>query len=186
MAKRFFDIVVSIIAIILLLPVLLMVAILIKIDSKGGVIFKQARVGRLGRPFFIYKFRSMAQGSDKQGLYQTKENDPRITKVGGFIRKTSIDELPQLFNVIRGDMSLVGPRPNVFEQRSQYQLEEWDRRNSVRPGITGLAQATIRSSGLPGERTRLDLEYIDKQSFSYDMYILALTVRQLLIAKKVN
>jgi lipopolysaccharide/colanic/teichoic acid biosynthesis glycosyltransferase len=178
--KRFFDVILSISMVFLLSPILIIASIMIKMDSSGCVLFKQKRVGKLGKPFFIYKFRSMVENADKQGLYQTKENDIRITPVGRFIRRTSIDELPQLFNVIQGSMSLVGPRPNVFLQQKLYSQGEWEKRNSVRPGITGLAQALIRSSGTLDERTELDLKYIDKQSIFYDIYILKLTINQVL------
>ena len=184
--KRFFDIIISVTAVFLLSPILIIASIMIKVDSSGDILFKQKRVGKLGKPFFIYKLRSMVENADKQGLYQTKENDIRITKVGKFIRRTSIDELPQLLNVIQGDMSLVGPRPNVFAQKELYTEGEWEKRNSVRPGITGLAQALIRSSGAPDERTRLDLKYIDKQSFFYDIYIIILTVKQVLFKGSSN
>ena len=184
--KRFFDIILSVVAVIFLSPVLIILSIIIKIDSPGNALFKQERVGKLGEPFFIFKFRSMIKNADKQGLYQTQKNDARITKVGKFIRKTSIDELPQLFNVIKGNMSLVGPRPNVFAQQELYSKSEWEKRNSVRPGITGLAQALIRSSGTPDERTRLDLKYVEKQSLFYDIYIIMLTIKQVLFKGDTN
>jgi lipopolysaccharide/colanic/teichoic acid biosynthesis glycosyltransferase len=186
MSKRLFDIIFSIIAVLLLSPVLIITSIFIKLDSSGDVIFKQERVGLFGNPFLIYKFRSMIKNANKQGSYQTYKNDSRITKVGRFIRKTSIDELPQLFNVIKGNMSLVGPRPNVFAQQKLYSKSEWEKRNSVHPGITGLAQVLIRSSGTPDERTRLDLKYIDKQSFFYDIYIIILTIKQVLFKGDAN
>ena len=184
--KRFFDVILSVVAVLFLSPVLIVISIIIKVSSPGGILFKQERVGKLGEPFFIYKFRSMVKNADKQGLYQTQKNDARITKVGKFIRKTSIDELPQLFNVVKGDMSLVGPRPNVFAQKELYSKIEWEKRNSVCPGITGLAQALVRSIGTPDERTRLDLKYVDKQSFFYDIYIIMLTIKQVLFKGNVN
>ncbi|OIR25617.1 sugar transferase [Bathymodiolus thermophilus thioautotrophic gill symbiont] len=186
MNKRLFDIIFSIIAICLISPVLIIVPVLIKLDSSGGTLFKQERVGLSENPFFIYKFRSMVKNANKQGSYQTQINDMRITKIGKLLRKTSIDELPQLFNVLKGDMSIVGPRPNVFAQKELYTESEWQKRNSVLPGITGLAQALIRSSGSPNERTRLDLKYIDKQTVFYDMYIIALTVKQVLFKGNTN
>jgi lipopolysaccharide/colanic/teichoic acid biosynthesis glycosyltransferase len=122
----------------------------------------------------------MVDGAATQGSHFTEDRDPRITRIGGFIRKTSLDELPQLINVLSGEMSLVGPRPNVPKQRVEYTGEEWSKRNAVRPGITGLAQATLRSAATPKERTSLDLEYVDKSGFVYDLWILVLTVRQVL------
>lgn len=184
--KRLFDVLISLLILMAALPVMLFVAILIKLESKGPVLFKQERVGLNGRLFNMYKYRSMVINAEKQGPYYTSANDPRITKVGRFIRKTSLDELPQLLNVLVGDMSLVGPRPNVSQQRKDYTEEEWAKRNSVRPGITGLAQAKLRSMAKAGERTRLDLEYVDKASVLFDMWVLMLTVKQLFITRGSN
>ncbi|MDQ7057302.1 MAG: sugar transferase [Ghiorsea sp.] len=178
MLKRTFDAMASLLLLVPLLPVLLGTSVLILLDSKGGVFYRQERVGRFGKTFYILKFRSMVANADQIGGYSTSEGDVRITKVGGFLRKTSLDELPQVLNVLLGDMSLVGPRPDVPAQRQHYSQEEWDKRNSVRPGITGLAQATLRSTATPRQRTMLDLEYVDKQSFLFDMKILLMTVKQ--------
>lgn len=178
MLKRIVDIVISLVMLILLTPVFLIVATLIKLESKGPAIFRQERVGLNGRVFTIYKFRSMRQDAESQGPYFTSTNDPRITKIGKFIRKTSLDELPQVLNVFAGDMSLVGPRPNVPAQRNEYSQQEWEKRNSVRPGVTGLAQAKLRSAATPEQRTQLDLEYIDKASLLYDIWIILMTIRQ--------
>ncbi|MEO1944247.1 MAG: sugar transferase [Candidatus Thioglobus sp.] len=177
--KQTFDCIISLIAILLVFPILLLVAIWIKLESKGPIIFIQKRIGREGKIFLIYKFRSMIADASKKGPYFTQKEDPRITKSGRFVRKTSIDELPQLFNVLKGDMSLVGPRPNVPEQKIEYTESDWHKRNSVRPGITGLAQAKLRSIATPEERTKMDLEYVDKASFSYDLWIMILTVKQI-------
>ncbi len=114
------------------------------------------------------------------GPYFTQDGDSRITAVGRFLRKSSLDELPQLFNVLNGDMSIVGPRPNVPEQITEYSEQEWGKRNSVRPGITGQAQALLRSEVTAEERTRLDLDYVDKVSIGFDIRIILLTVRQVL------
>jgi len=179
--KRVFDLGV---VLLLLLPtalVVLFIALLIKLESRGPVFFKQQRIGRFGNEFLIYKFRSMVVGAESKGPYFTRNRDPRITRVGRVIRKTSLDELPQLINVLKGDMSLVGPRPNVSEQRVDYTEHEWNKRNRVRPGITGLAQATLRSSVTREERTRLDLEYVDRVSLTFDLWIVLLTVRQVLL-----
>ncbi|MDH5763283.1 MAG: sugar transferase [Nitrospinota bacterium] len=178
--KRNFDFIVSLIFLILLFPFAILISFAIMIESKGGIFFLQERVGQSAKPFQMYKFRSMVAGADQQGPYFTAQGDPRVTRVGAFLRKTSLDELPQLLNVLKGDMSLVGPRPDVFAQRSNYTQEEWDKRTCVKPGITGLAQATIRNVGGPGQRTALDLEYVDKSSFWLDLKILLLTVKQVL------
>jgi lipopolysaccharide/colanic/teichoic acid biosynthesis glycosyltransferase len=178
--KRIFDFIVSLAFLIFLFPFIILISLAIIIESKGGVIFMQERVGQSAKPFQIYKFRSMVVGANQKGPYFTAKGDPRITRVGAFLRKTSLDELPQLLNVLKGDMSLVGPRPDVFAQRSNYTQEEWEKRTRVKPGITGLAQATIRNVGGPGQRTALDLEYVKNASFWLDLKILLLTVKQVL------
>jgi len=178
MIKRLFDITVSLVLLLLAAPLMILVTILIRVESNGPAIFRQERIGQYGQIFTIYKFRSMKSDAESQGPHFTTSNDPRITRSGRFIRKTSIDELPQLFNVLMGDMSLVGPRPNVPKQRSEYTEQEWNKRNSVRPGITGLAQAVFRSAATPEQRTRLDLEYVDKVSMFFDIWIILLTIKQ--------
>lgn len=178
--KRFFDIAASGAALILLLPLFLAIGVAIKLDSKGRIFFRQERVGLNGNLFKIFKFRSMVADAPKRGPYFTAAGDPRITKAGSFLRKTSLDELPQLLNVLLGDMSLVGPRPDVPAQRGQYTEDEWTRRHTVRPGITGLAQATLRSSATPEERKALDLEYVGKADILSDIKILFMTVKQVL------
>ncbi len=185
MTKRLFDSTLALVALPFTLPLMVIVALLIKLESQGPVLFKQKRVGLYGHDFTIYKFRSMVIDASDD-TYFTQANDPRITSIGRLIRKTSLDELPQLFNVIKGDMSLVGPRPNVAQQRDNYTQQEWDKRNSVRPGITGLAQAVIRSSGTPEQRTHLDLEYVDKMSVLFDIRVMLLTLKQIFISRGGN
>lgn len=177
--KRAFDILASLLLLLILWPIMVLVAVWIALDSPGGAVYRQKRVGLGGKVFEVYKFRSMAVGSDRAG-YSTAECDPRITKPGRLVRKTSLDELPQLLNVIKGDMSLVGPRPDTPMQESNYTPAEWAKRCSVRPGITGLAQAMLRSEATPEERTRLDLEYVDQAGIGLDFKILGLTIRQVL------
>ncbi len=159
MLKRTVDVVGASTMLLVLWPVLAVCAIAVATTSPGGALFRQERVGRGGQPFTIFKFRSMRSDAPNTGPHFTAAGDPRITRVGRFLRRTSLDELPQLLNVLRGDMSLVGPRPNVFRQREEYTQAEWDARNAVRPGITGLAQATLRSAATPEQRTALDLHY---------------------------
>ncbi|WP_252179561.1 sugar transferase [Endozoicomonas sp. 4G] len=178
--KRLFDILVSLLAIICFFPLFVVVAVAIKLDSKGSVLFTQARIGLHGKTFSIYKFRSMVSDATEKGPYFTVGNDSRITRVGSFIRKTSIDELPQLINVLQGSMSIVGPRPNVPEQKKEYTQAQWQLRNSVKPGITGLAQATLRSEATPEQRTELDLEYAKKMSMITDFKIILMTIKQVL------
>lgn len=178
--KRLFDIFIVIFLSVILSPVLLVVYILVKIDGGPGF-FLQKRIGLNGTVFSLYKFRSMVVNAESLGGHSTKPNDNRITHIGNFIRKTSLDELPQLLNVFKGDMSLVGPRPNVPAQRSEYSEIQWVKRNSVLPGITGLAQATVRSNATWQERTDLDMEYVDRNGFFFDIFILFLTVKQVFL-----
>lgn len=177
--KRGFDIIFSLLALALLSPVLLIVAILIKIDSKGPFIFKQQRLGIGGIPFSMYKFRSMCVGAEKQGtgVYSYK-GDARITRIGRIIRATSIDELPQLVNILKGDMSLVGPRPALtyhpwpYEQYDEHQKHMFD----VRPGITGWAQVNGRKEVPWPERIELNVYYVQHMSFALDWKIFWMTI----------
>lgn len=178
--KRLADVVVAALLLLLLAPLLLLVALAVRVDSPGPVLFRQQRVGLGGRPFAIFKFRSMVVDAPRLGGYSTAPCDPRVTRSGRWLRRLSLDELPQLLNVLRGDMSLVGPRPDVPAQRSGYNNDEWQLRHRVRPGITGLAQAMVRSQARPGERKALDLQYVREQSLGLDLWILLLTLRQLL------
>ena len=158
--KRAIGFIIALIAFIILLPILLLVAILIKLDSKGPIIFKQERLGVNGVPFWIYKFRSMCVGAERQGsgVYSYK-GDSRITRVGRIIRATSIDELPQLWNILKGDMALIGPRPALtyhpwpYEQYDEHQKHMFD----VRPGITGWAQVNGRKEVPWPERIELSV-----------------------------
>lgn len=176
--KRMFDIAFATFMLIIASPFLFICAVAIRLDSPGPIFYKQKRVGFKGKVFNIYKFRSMVADADRIGSYQTATNDARITRVGELLRRTSLDELPQLFNVLKGDMSFVGPRPDVPQQRENYTDQEWLKRISIKPGITGLAQATLRSAATKEQRLSLDLEYVDKASLLLDLKILLLTVRQ--------
>jgi lipopolysaccharide/colanic/teichoic acid biosynthesis glycosyltransferase len=177
--KRLLDIVVALAALVLLSPVLLLAAAAVVIESGRPVLFRQRRVGLGGHPFEMFKFRSMVKDAAAIGPYFTSGDDPRITRVGRFLRRSSIDELPQLLNVLRGDMSLVGPRPDVPAQQALYRPEDWALRCSVRPGITGLAQATMRSQATPEQRLAADLDYARRHGLARDLRILAMTVRRL-------
>lgn len=182
--KRFFDIVISLLGIIITSPIMIITAIAIKLDSPGPAIFKQVRVGKNGRHFRIWKFRSMQQNAEemKSELEQFNEvedgmmfkikDDPRVTRVGKFIRKTSIDELPQLFNVLAGSMSLVGTRPPTLEEVEKYSMREW-RRISIKPGITGMWQVSGRSNITDFDKVvELDTYYIDEWSLWLDLKII--------------
>lgn len=177
--KRLFDVSVSLCLLLLLSPLLLGTALAVALESGFPVLFRQTRVGRLEREFGMYKFRSMVKDAASIGPYFTSANDPRITRVGRFIRRTSLDELPQLLNVLKGDMSLVGPRPDVPAQKSLYTEADWAQRCSVRPGITGLAQALYRSDSTEAQRLEADLRYTREASLWLDLKICWWTVKRL-------
>jgi lipopolysaccharide/colanic/teichoic acid biosynthesis glycosyltransferase len=177
--KRVLDVALSALALLLLSPLLLLVAGAVAAEDGRPVLFRQQRVGQGGRLFGLYKFRSMVKDAAAIGPYHTAANDPRITRVGRFIRRTSLDELPQLLNVLQGEMSLVGPRPDVPAQQALYTPADWRLRCSVRPGITGLAQAKLRSRATPQQRLELDLRYVREQSLALDLRILAMTLGRL-------
>jgi lipopolysaccharide/colanic/teichoic acid biosynthesis glycosyltransferase len=176
--KRLIDFGIALILLILTFPLLIGVALVVRLDSPGPIIFRQRRIGRSGQHFFILKFRSMVSNAESQGPYHTATNDLRVTRSGRWLRRTSVDELPQLLNVLKGEMSLVGPRPDVPQQRDLYTEDEWNRRLRVRPGITGLAQATLRSNATLEQRKQLDLSYADSPSVIWDAKILLCTVLQ--------
>lgn len=180
MLKKVFDVVVSAAVLLVLSPLFLIVGACIFAYDRGPVVYRQQRVGRGGQPFGILKFRSMVLNADKIGGHSTQANDPRITGIGRFIRRTSIDELPQVINVLLGEMSIVGPRPNVPAQRAEYTEAEWQLRNSVSPGITGLAQATFRSDCSDSQRKQLDLDYVANSNFLLDMKIILMTCKQVI------
>ena len=188
--KRIIDIVGSFTGLILLSPLILIVSMLIKLESKGEVIFKQKRVGLNGKEFYMYKFRSMVINAEelKEQLESQNEmsgpmfkikDDPRITKVGKFIRKTSIDELPQLINVIKGDMSLVGPRPSLPKEVEKF--EQWMmERLEVKPGLTCIWQISGRNNIDFEDWMKLDIKYVRERSFKLDMKLILKTVLVLL------
>jgi lipopolysaccharide/colanic/teichoic acid biosynthesis glycosyltransferase len=177
--KRAMDIVLAMAALLALAPLLLGAALAIALETGLPVLFRQTRVGLNGREFGMYKFRSMVKNAAQVGPYFTTDNDPRITRVGRFVRRTSIDELPQLINVLKGEMSLVGPRPDVPAQRSLYTPVDWAQRCSVRPGITGLAQALYRSDSTEAQRLEADLRYTREASLWLDLKICWWTLRRL-------
>lgn len=179
MTKRAFDVVLSLCAIVLLAPLFLIVAIMIRCNDRGPIFFCQKRVGLGGREFFIYKFRTMIVGAETKGPYFTERNDKRITRLGGFLRKSSIDELPQVVNILKGEMSLVGPRPDTPAQKTLYDAIDWEKRVSVRPGLTGLAQVELRSDDSHESRLKLDLQYIENHDIWLDILIILRTVLRL-------
>ena len=189
--KRATDLVLAGLGIILLSPIWLLIALAIKLDSPGPVLFRQPRAGRYGKPFTVYKFRSMRQDAETEleklrnlneaagPMFKIKD-DPRRTRVGRFIRQTSLDELPQLINVLRGEMSLVGPRPALLEEVAQYR--DWHRKRlEVQPGITGLWQVSGRSDLSFDEMVMLDIYYGENWSLGLDFSILLRTVPQVFL-----
>ena len=194
MAKRAFDFCISLILILMLSPIFIITAIAIYIESPGAVFFKQTRVGKNGRHFDFFKFRSMVMNAEKlkeeimtqnesgDGVIFKMKKDPRITRVGSFIRKFSIDELPQLFNVLRGDMSLVGPRPPVPKEVAEYTLSD-RKRLHVMPGITCIWQVSGRSDIPFKQQVELDKQYIKSKSIWQDIVILLRTIPAVLTGK---
>lgn len=200
MAKRAFDLLISGLALLLLSPLLLLLALWIKLDSPGPVLYRGQRVGQDGRPFFMFKFRTMVEGAEGRGPAVTYRDDPRITRAGMFLRRTKLDELPQLLNVLKGEMSLVGPRP---EDPSYVALYTPEQRQvlGVKPGITGPTQLEYRdeASMLDGEsvdeeyvsrimpeKLKLDLEYVRTRSLMLDVKILWRTATTLFLGDQGN
>ncbi len=197
--KRFFDLLCSAIGFAVLSPLFMAISVLIKLDSPGPVLFRQERIGRGFRPFFIYKFRTMRHNAHRSGLQITAGGDTRITRIGHLLRNTKIDEWPQLINVLRGQMSLVGPRPEVRKYVEWYK-DEYKRILSVRPGITDISSITFRDeeSILQGmndpeqyyvhvllpEKMRLAEEYIERASLSYDVKLMFKTLYKVMLPSK--
>jgi exopolysaccharide biosynthesis polyprenyl glycosylphosphotransferase len=196
LVKRVMDVGVAALMLLVFAPLFLVIAAAIKIDSPGPVFFRQTRIGKRGNPFSFFKFRSMIKDAErhKQSLKDLNEaeeplfkieRDPRVTSVGRILRKTSLDELPQMINVLRGDMSLVGPRPHLPEEVECY--GEWQKeRLAVQPGITCLWQATNRKSTQFNEWIRSDVEYVRNRSLGMDLKILAKTVAIVLSLKEAS
>src|SRR5262245_14161750 len=189
--KRTFDIVVSVLGLVVLSPFLLLVALVIKLDSPGRILFRQERIGRGFHPFFIFKFRTMAEDPSGRGRLITVSNDPRITRAGRYLRKSKIDELPQLINVLKGDMSLVGPRPEVRQYVELFR-KDYEQILKIRPGITDLASLKYHDEAaflkqlenpeaeycnriLP-DKISLSKEYVKKSSFVFDLAVILKTL----------
>lgn len=179
MMKRVLDIVVSATALAVLAPLAILCAVAVKLSSRGPVLFSQLRLGQYGKPFRLWKFRSMyhrcADYRNPDGSAYTGADDPRVTPIGRFLRATSLDELPQLWNVLRGHMSLVGPRPDQADQHRFYSEEE-RRKLLVKPGLTGLAQISGRNAISWAQRKALDVEYVERRSLRLDLLILCRTI----------
>jgi lipopolysaccharide/colanic/teichoic acid biosynthesis glycosyltransferase len=170
------DVVLAGLGIVVTSPILLLAAIAIKLDSRGPVLYRQQRVGRDGEMFEMLKLRTMSHGAPLGGIWDPlTADDPRITRVGAFLRKTSLDELPNLFNILRGEMAVVGPRPTIAEQVAEYTPTQ-RRRLEVKPGLTGWAQVNGRASLPWEERIELDVWYVDNRSARLDARIIARTI----------
>jgi sugar transferase EpsL len=181
--KRCFDCVAAAVGLILLAPVLALIAATIRLAMGPPVVFRQQRPGLHGRPFTLYKFRTMTDTSDVDGRLLPERE--RVTQLGRILRRTSVDELPELFNVIKGDMSLVGPRPLLMRYLERYTREQF-RRHEARPGITGLAQLNGRDTTSWERRFALDVWYVDNQSFWLDLRILLRTVSKTIVQADVS
>lgn len=187
--KRVIDFVGSLVGSIIISPILIIIALLIKLTSKGPVLFKQERLGKDGKTFKILKFRTMVVNAEKigDGLFVRTEQDNRITKIGKLLRATSLDELPQLWNVVVGDMSLVGPRPPVphhphkYEEYSVFQKKRFE----IKPGMTGLTQVTVRNSVPWDERIPVDVKYVETFNVWLDIKILFKTVRKIFVRESI-
>jgi lipopolysaccharide/colanic/teichoic acid biosynthesis glycosyltransferase len=176
--KRLFDVVVSAFGLVALTPFLVIVALLIRRKLGSPIFFRQPRPGKSGKPFQMIKFRTMLDATDKHG--NPLPDDQRMTPFGSFLRATSLDELPELWNVLKGDMSLVGPRPLLMEYLPLYSKEQY-RRHEARPGVTGWAQVNGRNAISWEDKFKLDVWYVDNQSFWLDLKILLLTVKKVLV-----
>lgn len=183
MIKRLFDILASLVTLLLTLPLIALLAVLIRYKLGSPVMFRQTRPGLGQRPFMMVKFRTMLNVSDSSG--ESLPDEERITALGRFLRATSLDELPELWNVLRGDMSLVGPRPLLMEYLPLYSKAQ-QRRHEVRPGVTGWAQVNGRNNLSWPERFKMDIWYVDNQSFWLDMKILFMTVKKVFLREDIN
>lgn len=188
LAKRFFDIVFSVIALLLLSPLMLISAIAVKLCDGGKIFYKQKRLTINGKEFYVYKFRSMIADAEKNGILLSSDNDDRITPVGKILRKFRIDELPQLLNILKGDMSVVGPRPERPELTRLYrqQMPEFEFRLKVKAGLTGYAQVTGVYDTSPYDKLKMDLMYIENYSFRMDLQIILMTIKTMLFPPKNN
>ncbi|AZB44594.1 exopolysaccharide biosynthesis polyprenyl glycosylphosphotransferase [Bacillus sp. FJAT-42376] len=177
--KRFSDIILALIGLILSSPIVLITMLAIKLESPGAALFFQERVGLKGHKFNVIKLRSMRTDAEKNGAQWASKNDPRVTKIGAFIRKTRIDELPQFYNVLKGDMSLIGPRPErpMFAEDFEREIPGFSQRLAVKPGLTGWAQVNGGYDITPKEKLQHDLYYISNMSFVLDLKIIFKTIR---------
>ncbi|MCY9692567.1 sugar transferase [Paenibacillus alginolyticus] len=184
--KRLFDIVFSFIALIILIPICLVIAAAIFLENGGPLVFKQKRMGVNNQLFTIYKFRTMRKDTPNVPTHLLSDPDKYITKIGKLLRKTSLDELPQVLNIIKGDMSLVGPRPALYNQTELIQMRQENGIDKVRPGLTGWAQINGRDDITDALKVRYDLEYVQKCSMRFDIEIIVKTVLAVIKAKNIK
>ncbi|KAB2445629.1 sugar transferase [Bacillus luti] len=177
--KNLFDFLFAFVGLIIMLPVILVFSCLIRMESPGPAFYLQERIGLNGKKFKVIKLRSMRNDAEKNGAKWAEKNDPRVTKVGLFIRKTRIDELPQFINVLKGDMSIVGPRPErlIFIKQFEREIPEFKNRTLVKPGLTGWAQVNGGYDVTPKEKLELDMYYIDRASLVLDLKIIVKTIK---------
>ncbi len=175
--KRIFDFIGAFVLLLFCVIPFCIISILVKKDSRGPIFYRQKRIGKNGSIFKIYKFRTMVANADQIGAYSTSVNDSRITPFGAFLRKTSLDELPQIFNILRGEMSFIGPRPDVPQQKERYTEEEFKERHKVLPGITGLAQSLNRHNSTIQEKISKDIFYANNLSLFLDIKIIFFTLK---------
>lgn len=177
--KRCLEIIFSLLLLILTSPLILCIGILVKMESPGPIFYKQERIGMGNKPFMILKIRSMRNDAEKKGPQWANQNDPRVTKMGAFIRKTRIDELPQLINVLKGEMAIIGPRPErkIFIDQFEKEIPDFQMRILVKPGLTGWAQINGGYNITPREKFELDMYYIENESLKLDVLIFIKTIK---------
>lgn len=182
--KRAFDVLMSLSAIIVLLPFFAVISVIIRLTDKGPAVFRQERAGKNGRPFVFYKFRTMRCDADPFGASPKSGDDSRLTKIGKFLREYSLDELPQLFNVLKGDMTIVGPRPLYISQMAEWN-DRQKKRLFIKPGLTGLAQISGRGELMREEKLELDVRYVETAGFWLDFKIILTTIAQVFGRKNI-
>lgn len=177
--RRVIDFIISLLSLVIVIPIILITSIFIMLESPGNPFYVQSRMGLMGKEFNLIKLRSMRTDAEKNGAQWADKNDSRITKVGRFIRKTRIDELPQIFNVLKGDMSIIGPRPErqIFVEEFVKYIPDFPKRLEVKPGLTGWAQVNGGYEILPEEKLELDLYYINNKSLTLDILIILKTIQ---------
>ena len=186
--RRVIDFIISLLSLVIVIPIILITSIFIMLESPGNPFYVQSRMGLMGKEFNLIKLRSMRTDAEKNGAQWADKNDPRITKVGRFIRKTRIDELPQIFNVLKGDMSIIGPRPErqIFVEEFVKHIPDFPKRLEVKPGLTGWAQVNGRNAITWEQKFIFDVFYVNNISFTLDLKIFLLTIKKVLKSEGIN